>query len=338
MFGDEGDLAVDARDWMYYVDTQAADVMLHVWSDHGNTWQYSKPVVSTFADDRPWVAAQKTGIVHYIGNNGQAQPGLREIYYRSTDGGVTFTPGYGLPGSGWAHVAAWPTGNYTYILQEATADEATDLTVISSPDAGATLPAPVKAAHRDGNTGDGFPLIAADAGDNPSFVWVDTKDGDAKGTHIFIAQSHDHGKTWNSSDITPFAGYIDHVVVAAAGGGGEQASSAGGGSVAGGAPGVTAVAFYATPDLPLSAQSKWYLYAGIASGPVAGPASFDFKQADPKVLYTGADKHALHDFFEIAITPDGALNIAYQQTLPQPASAPTATDGDRHLWFVRATT
>lgn len=318
--GDEGDLAVDGRDWLYYIDTYAADNHLHVWSDQGRTWQYSAPVHTTQADDRPWIAAQGQGIVHYLGNNGVSAPGERYIYYRSTDGGLVFTTGKGLPGTGWAHVAAQSKGPYVFVLQEADAADATDLMVYPSANQGADADYPsngVKAGARQAGAFDGFPLVATDDDGNPAIVWEDAGGATGGASRLWFSRSHDHGATWTPVDVTPFKAYVDHAVVA------------------GGKNGTVGVAFYATTDLPLSDSSKWYVWAGLGKGTIGGPQDFAFTKIDPQVLYTGKDTHALHDFFEIAIDPQGALNVAYMTNLPP--KAPNQTDGDRHLWFVRGT-
>jgi hypothetical protein len=316
--GDEGDLAIDARDWLYYADTFLADDWLHVWSNHATTWQYSVPLKSTQADDRPWIFAQGPGIVHYLGNNGVTIPGERYIYYRSTNGGLTFSPGMGLPFAGWAHGAAQVNGTYAYLVQEVTPNGASAMDVMASSDSGATWGKPVDAGQRNGTAGDGaYPLISVDAAGNPSVVWVSVEG--AKGSRLTFSQSADHGVTWSATDITPGPGYYDHVTVASAGNG------------------TVAVAYYATNDTVPGANSQWHLYAGMAHGRVTSTKDFDFKMADPQVLYTGGNLHALHDFFEICIDDQGALDVSYMTNLPTPPTAPNATDGDRHLWFVRAT-
>ena len=75
--GDEGDIAVDANDVVYYLDTTLEDNWWHMFEDGGNT--YMSPVVcermqTMAADDRPWVAAQGDGIIHYLGNSGASPP------------------------------------------------------------------------------------------------------------------------------------------------------------------------------------------------------------------------------------------------------------------------
>ena len=75
--GDEGDIAVDANDVVYYLDTPLEDNWWHKFTDGGNT--YISPCVcarmqTIAADDRPWIAAQGDGIIHYLGNPGASPP------------------------------------------------------------------------------------------------------------------------------------------------------------------------------------------------------------------------------------------------------------------------
>jgi len=51
------------------------------------------------------------------------------------------------------------------------------------------------------------------------------------------------------------------------------------------------------------------------------------------VVYTGDDLHALHDFFEIVIAPDGSINIAYQINVGEHPYE--AGEEQRYLMFVR---
>ena len=70
----------------------------------------------------------------------------------------------------------------------------------------------------------------------------------------------------------------------------------------------------------------------MAENPKNG-TKINYQIADPEPLYTGDDLHALHDFFEVVIAPDGTLNIAYQHNI----GAHPYEDGEeqRYLYFVR---
>ena len=55
---------------------------------------------------------------------------------------------------------------------------------------------------------------------------------------------------------------------------------------------------------------------------------FNFTRGEQGPVYTGTDLHALHDFFEIAVGPDGYLDVAYQHYVGP-------TNGASELYFVR---
>jgi len=68
------------------------------------------------ADDRPWVAAQGDGIIHYLGNSGASPPECtadsgRYWYYHSENGGNSFSQCYAMPG-GWSTISSERDGPY----------------------------------------------------------------------------------------------------------------------------------------------------------------------------------------------------------------------------------
>ena len=319
--GDEGDIAVDAQDRIYYVDTYLEDNNFHVFSNHGDTYLYSKRLQSTLLDDRPWIAAQGDGIVHYLGNNGISIGQGRYWYYRSTDGGLTFTLGKDFR-SGWATIDAERLGNHVYIAHEGSdAENNPDVFLYYSDDQGATwnwdnhtYVGPMK---RNG-VGEGFPIVAAGVEGRVFVIWQDSPQAGNGPATLYFARSEDYGRSfeyWNISmpegaiylyptvDVSP---YRDDNLVG--------------------------VAFYATTDIPVNAESKWYLYAAVALDPKNG-TKFQFQKADQQVVYTGDDLHALHDFFEIVIAPDGSINIAYQINVGEHPYE--AGEEQRYLMFVR---
>jgi hypothetical protein len=135
-FGDEGDMAFDDANHLYYVDTNVADDTITRWSVTGPglgnmTLDHTRPLIPSaqLVDDRPWVTAHLDGHVFYIGNEGDKVtyplgqgtgsgfgPG-RYTVYRSTDGGLTFDSlGYTLKDSGWCRPAAAPGSQYVYVV------------------------------------------------------------------------------------------------------------------------------------------------------------------------------------------------------------------------------
>jgi hypothetical protein len=310
--GDEGDIAVDSRDNVYFVDTYLIDNHLHVWANQGQ-WQYSEHIQKTTGfDDRPWITAQGSGILHYLGNNGQQVNGGRYWYYRSTNGGRTFTAGDPVPGNGWGEIDAERMGSHVYIFDEADTTADQDMRIYVSSDSGATWDwsSPVVVGHRAGQSG-GFPLVAA--GDNGMVyvMWSDITGGEINGSHIFLGRSTDYGATWNVSDITPFMLYSFYQ------------------SFTLDSTGTLGVAFYGTRDVPVTNDSVWYVYGGMMRNSDIGNISINFTPASPDPVYVGSRLNALGDLFESVITPDGAYNIAFEWR--------DAAQAKRFLGFVRGT-
>ena len=76
-FGDEGDIALDDANHLYFVDTKVADDHFGRWTVTGAgtskmTLDIARPVVPTLmpVDDRPWVTAHGSKTVLYAGNEG----------------------------------------------------------------------------------------------------------------------------------------------------------------------------------------------------------------------------------------------------------------------------
>src|SRR5881275_11159 len=122
-FGDEGDMALDDADHLYFVDTNVADDTFTRWKVNGLgsvTLETTRPLIpaAQFVDDRPWITAHGNGHVFYFGNEGDkvtyplgtqgtgCGPG-RYTVYPSLDGGNTFNSiGCTLPDSGWCRPAS----------------------------------------------------------------------------------------------------------------------------------------------------------------------------------------------------------------------------------------
>ena len=134
-FGDEGDMALDDTNHLYFVDTNVTDDSITRWSVDGGglanmQLDFTRPLIPTaqLVDDRPWVTAHGDGHVFYLGNEGDKVtyplgqgtgsgfgPG-RYTVYRSTDGGQTFDAlGYTLKDSGWCRPAADHAAGSQYV-------------------------------------------------------------------------------------------------------------------------------------------------------------------------------------------------------------------------------
>lgn len=181
--GIEGDLAVDADDKVYFVDTYLGDNTFSVWqaSDSGVTWESSRSVQGTSGlDDRPWLVAAGSGILYYLGDHlvsqvpapetlafAESYQGSRWWFYRSMDGGLTWSPGQALGGIAFGGLVGAEVGNYNGMCN----------------------------LDADRNTPG---LVAA----------VCTT---ANGQGLFFLRSTDHGATWRRIDVDLFAsrpGYL----------------------------------------------------------------------------------------------------------------------------------
>lgn len=320
--GAEGDLAVDARGWLYYLDTYLGDNHLHVWSDQARVWERSDETKTAGADDRPWLSAQGEGVLHYLGNNGVPINGGRHWYYRSTDAGMTFTTGLPIPGNGWAHLDAERDGQNVYIVQEFDGANAPgSIRALTSTDGGVTFGEPVVLHDRPGS-GREYPVVSAS--DEDGLAWVVSNDcgtaencaddGAQEPNQLFLSRTSDAGASWQTFNLTlPEGTFADYPWVAA------------------GPNGTVAVAYYGA-QAPVTQDSEWFLYAAMARPGRTATPELRFEKAAPEVLYTGADLHALHDFFEIAIGPDEVLHVAYMTAVD--TSDPVHDYGERFIYYV----
>ena len=323
VLGDEGDIGVDSRDYVYYCDTTLLDINIHVFANQGE-WQYSHVLrkASEELDDRPWIAAQGNGIVHYLGNNAVTFPGHagRYIYYRSTDGAQTFTMEQDIPGNGWLHLDTERFGDHAYIVKETTTGAPADIVMHISSDQGASWNwnDPVYIGTREGQggppgEGSRWPVVAVGENGSVFVMWGDYDDAVDNGTRLFLGRSLDYGQTWNTTEITPFQGLHDYFWISA------------------GPNNSIGVSFYSSTALPMEADSDWYVYGGVLPNATNIPIDeieINITKADPTPVYTGTDYHALHDFHEDCFTPDGAFNIAYQYYVGP-------GNGDSALMYVR---
>ena len=325
--GDEGDIAVDANDVVYYLDTTLEDNWWHMFEDGGNT--YISPTTcermqTMAADDRPWVAAQGDGIIHYLGNSGASPPECtgdtgRYWYYHSETGRAPYSQCYAMPG-GWSTISAQNDGPYVFVAQEdADSDSGVVQVRISSEYGRGTGPgpgegtwaSPVEVGPREGNCPEGYPVVNNNEGGMVVVAWADCPNGNTGPWVMRIAVSYDNGTNWASWNATafdrginmyPFVSITEDQVVS--------------------------VAFYGLDfdqdgaEDGYVAGKDWYLYAGALHHPMEGDV-WDFRVVDPTPLHTvteyeesSGDTHALHDFFETVMSPDGTwYGIAYQENV-----------------------
>lgn len=343
--GDEGDIAVDANDVVYYLDTTLEDNWWHKFTDGGNT--YISPSVcermqTMAADDRPWVAAQGDGIIHYLGNSGASPPECsgdvgRYWYYHSESGGAPFSQCYAMPG-GWSTISSQNNGPYVFVAQEDADSASGTVQVRVSPEYGrgtgpspsdGTWQEPVNVGPRTGNCPEGYPVVNNNEGGMVVVTWADCPNGNTGPWEMNVAVSYDNGTNWSNWNATPFErGIAMYPFVSIT----EE--------------NIVSIAFYGLDFDQNNSQDgyvqgkKWYLYAGALENPMQND-TWDFRIVDPTPLHTvtsyeetEGDTHALHDFFETVMSPDGTwMGIAYQENVG--AHPFEENEEQRYIKFVR---
>jgi len=160
--------------------------------------------------------------------------------------------------------------------------------------------------HRDG-PGSAYPLVMAGSNGVVFALWNDITDGETNGTKVFLGKSVDYGMTWNVTNITPFNMYSYYQSLAV-----DENGDLG-------------VSFYATPDMPVSDNSSWYLYGAVQRNADISDINLNFSKASPDPVFVGARVDALGDLFESVFTPDNNYNIAFERR----------TGTQRFLFFVK---
>jgi len=342
--GDEGDIAVDANDVVYYLDTTLEDNWWHRSIEGGANYQMGtcQRMNTMAADDRPWVAAQGDGIIHYLGNSGAAPPECsvdsgRYWYYHSENGGNSFSQCYSMPG-GWSTISSQKHGPYVFVAQEDADSNTGTVQVRISDDYGrgtgpgpsdGSWQAPVSVGPRDGNCPEGYPVVNNNEAGTVAVVWADCGEGSLGAWDIHFAISYDNGSNWTESwSIAPNWGDSGGILMYP--------------FVSISESNIVSIAYY---GLEYGADGytegdDWYLYSGAVYEPGFGDM-FEWSIADPTPLHTvtayeatEGDVHALHDFFETVLSPDGDwMGIAYQQNIGEHPFE--ENEEQRYIKFVR---
>ncbi|HVE74027.1 MAG TPA: hypothetical protein VNA30_02915 [Mycobacteriales bacterium] len=307
--GLEGDITIDGKDRLYFVDTWYEDNYLYRYSDGGRTLDFFRPVIPSYewVDDRPWLAAHHDGNVYYLGNNA-ARTGGRLTVHRSTDGGLTFDPsGFTFPESGWGFIEADPKSDYVYVVVNNLFSVDPDvvpqrspwdtLSVWASADRGATWRKHTVARYAKPwrNLGSmAWPSLVVSPTDGAlTALWVT----DAQS--LQLARSTDRGRTWKRYDVSPFPGVFTFPRIAVAPNGD--------------------VGIVFDGHAYAERSSLWHLYAmvwspdaGCARRTSAGWASCK----GPATAYgrigpSFREAYSQGDFFQGAFTRAGVMHVAY---------------------------
>ncbi|MCU1454293.1 MAG: hypothetical protein JWN46_2439 [Acidimicrobiales bacterium] len=332
-FGDEGDLAKDDANHLYFVDTKVVDNSFTRWKTSGNgaakiTEQFTSPAMGTVqpVDDRPWITAHGNGVVQYLGNEGDKVTGGggRYLSYMSYDGGTTFAhKGTVLPDSGWCRPAADHRPRTHFIYAVCTNDSGADSTTTNEGQAGyrnGTLWSYVssddgrtfKRYRVDGyngndNTGNDrniqWPMVAVDG---KGVVYALFINNDTTGHCVNCGLPNASGVTITGNHLLLYRS-TDHGhswqkrEITPRKGFYHYSSM----DVTPG--GQVGVSYYSAKD----AKSPWYVYAGVAS---SFTGAFSFTSLAPKqpVLAAGSNSSGLGDLFQCAFGPDRKLNVTWE--------------------------
>ena len=213
-FGVEGDIALDGRGRLYFVDTFLIDSYLERYTE-GAEMDLARPAIPTLGfDDRPWLAAHGNGYVYYMANS-IVGPNGRQQVLRSTDAGATFEQeGFFISDSGEGSIAADPNSSYVYVATNhlfkpqsgLDGGPPTAIQVSVSPDRGSTWTNTRAADYTIDQEPEpvlsGFSPIPAVSPVDGSIhiVWTDGPE------RLMITSSFDKGTTWKTQVASPFPG------------------------------------------------------------------------------------------------------------------------------------
>jgi hypothetical protein len=316
--GDEGDMAVDDANHLYFVDTNVTDITFTSWDIYG-LGQYvlnqHRPLLPAGepVDDRPWITAHGNGDVFYFGNEGDKDtygPG-RYTVYQSHDGGATFdSVGINLNDSGWCRPAADHTPGSKYVYAFCTNDEGKLYSYVTA-DEGATWNRYDAGTYNAADGSQSWPTVEV-ARDGS--IWALYVDGqtDAAGVTVTntlnLYHSTNHGKTWTRRDITPKQGRYEYAWLSVS----PDGRSLG-------------IGTYYRPNN----DSDWYVY-GAKFGTGGKPS---FILLDPVSVQNKACSDAPGDLMASEFNPDGTLNVVWTRNT-DPTTCGTVTVRD--IYFARS--
>lgn len=342
-FGDEGDLALDHADNLYFIDTSVTDVAVSQWHIGGLgdiTLKQTVPAIASAqpVDDRPWIAATGNRDVAYVSNEGDKisyplasqlhqsnalGPG-RDTVYMSHDGGRTFDHiGVTLRDSGWCKPASNPQPRsralYVVCTNDSGANGVTDnpggggfyhgvLYCYASYDAGTTW-ARFRVGSYDGLSSGTWPDVNVDSRGVVRALFVDpqiTDSGDERDV-LELWTSRTAGRTWQKEVIaTP-----DHEVPYSA------LSVAPDGSVG--------VAYYSRSN----PNANWDVYAAVRR---LGAA---WRTSQVSTTPIGPPSGPYGDFFQIAFDPQSRLSVVWTVVTNLGPTNPATTGSDSDIYYAR---
>jgi hypothetical protein len=295
-FSFEGDIALDSRDRLYFVDTYGADTWLSRW-DKGDAWERSGPAVTASVfDDRPWIGTQPedvvwlltTDIATHAAANGVPDPtqgsaaATSLVLYRSADGGITWSTGKAFPHAQQCGLATTPTVVAVACVVR-TGDGGQQLVWFRSNDSGRTWSE--RPVYRYTGHADSFVSVAIAGSGRLVSAFADAR---PKGHRLLVAA--ESGRRLSVRDVTPLRGAFSHVWTTA-----DRKGDVG-------------VAFYATGPATPSATSDWFVYGGVGTSTTQ---HWSFSRADKRSVIRAP--YAPADFLQCVLSPDGRFYVAYSR-------------------------
>lgn len=295
-FGFEGDTAVDGEGRLYFADTSLAEIMLSRWSPtpEGPRWDYTKPMLTTHLDDRPWLVAGGNGIVYYLGNGVRETPSpgdvtagtapLRAFHiYVSTDGGETWSLGHALS-NGFSGLAIDPADpNHALVVSYG------GIEAYATRDTGKTWNAS-KVATQVAAYGMQFPAAAIDMGGNEYAAWIDGRPAAEGADTLHVAQNAPPWRELMVPNPGPSLAYV---------------------WAAGGPNGTLAVAYQYSNDTPTRSGSTWYAGISITRNAWADEPTWETVLLDATPICTCID--GTPDFMQIQFDTSGRLHAIYSR-------------------------
>jgi hypothetical protein len=195
--GAEGDLAVDNKGRVFFIDTYIAGLLMSAWKDNGATWEYTVQPAGPIPgfDDRPWLTISDKALYLYINHVTHTE------VYRSTDGGKTWTTGGPLTYKGNAlgqpffpgHISAHRKSDTLWVAGVVD-DGGQKLGAAVSTDGGATFrEAEISKPQREDFSPIFTGATAVDEANNGYATWSTT---DNEGCDVYYAASTNKGKSW----------------------------------------------------------------------------------------------------------------------------------------------
>jgi hypothetical protein len=317
-FGDEGDMAVDDANHLYFVDTNVGDVTFTSWDIYGlgqyviNTHRPLLPAAEP-VDDRPWVTAHGNGHVFYFGNEGDKSTygDGRYTVYRSSDGGQTFdSVGQTLHDSGWCRPAADHRVGSRYVYAFCTNDEGKLYSYVTADD-GTTWNRYDAGTYNAADAESSWPTVEVAKDGSLWALYVDGKT-DASGTTVSntlnLYHSPDNGKTWTHRDITPKAGRYEYAWLSVSPDGKKLG-----------------IGTYYRP----TNNDDWYVY-GSLFGTGSKPT---FTLLDPVSVQNRMCQSAPGDLMASEFNRDGTLDVVWTRNT-DPTTCGTVTVRD--IYFARS--